>query len=94
MAMQSLNLLPELRKLPGPESDQRKSFQDMITDLLSMDRGLYAAEAAAATSFAMWGIFDTINVDDKLAQAHEMAFGNYEGSLHEHWQEMATGGNP
>ena len=92
MAMQSLNLLPELRKLPGPESDQRKSFQDTITDLLSMDRGLYAAEASAATSFAMWGIFDTINVDDKLAQAHEMAFGNYEGSLHEHWQEMLQRG--
>ena len=93
MAMQSFNLLPELQKLPGPESDQRKSFRDIITDLLSMDRGLYAAEATAATSFAMWGIFDTINVDDKLAQAHEMAFGNYEGSLHEHWQEMTEGGN-
>lgn len=93
MAMQSLNLLPELREFPGPESDQRKSFQDMITDLRSMDRGLYAAEATAATSFAMWGIFDTINVDDKLAQAHEMAFGNYEGSFHEHWQEIAEGSN-
>ena len=63
----------------------------MITDLRRMDRGLYAAEATAATSFAMWGIFDTINVDDKLAQAHEMAFGNYEGSFHEHWQEIAEG---
>lgn len=92
MAMQSLNLLPELQKLPGPESDQRKSFQDTITDLLGMDRGLYAAEASAATSFAMWGIFDTINVDDKLAQAHEMAFKNYEGTLHEHWQEMLQRG--
>ena len=92
MAMQSLNLLPELQKLPGPESDRRKSFQDTITDLLSMDRGLYAAEATAAVSFAMWGIFDTINVDDKLAQAHKMAFGNYEGSLHEHWQEMLQRG--
>ncbi|MYC15509.1 MAG: hypothetical protein F4Y39_17440 [Gemmatimonadetes bacterium] len=93
MAMKSLNLLPELQKLPSSESDQRKSFQDTITDLRSMDRELYAAEAAAGVSFAMWGIFDTINVDDKLAQAHEMAFGNYEGSLYEHWQEMAEGGS-
>ena len=92
MAMQSLNLLPELQKLPGPESHQRKSFQDTITDLLNMDRGLYAAEAAAAVSFAMWGIFDTINVDDKLIQAHKMAFGTYEGSLHEHWQELLQQG--
>lgn len=90
--MQSLNLLPELQKLPGPESDQRKSFQDMITDLLSMDRGLYAAEAAAAVSFAMWGIFDTINVDDTLAEAHAEVFPNYEGSIHEHWQELLQQG--
>ena len=57
-----------------------------------MDRGLYAVEATAATSFAMWGIFDTINVDDKLTQAHEMAFGNYAGSLHEHWQDILQRG--
>ncbi|MYF73135.1 MAG: hypothetical protein F4032_11915 [Gemmatimonadetes bacterium] len=36
----------------------------------------------------------TSSIDDKLAQAHEMAFGTYEGSLHEHWQEMLQrGGN-
>ena len=93
MAMQSLNLLPELQKLPGPESDQRKSFRDIITDLLSMDRGLYSAEATAAVSFAMWGIFDTINVDDTLTEAHAAVFPNYEGLPHEHWQEMAEGGN-
>ena len=91
MTMQSLNLLPELRKLPGPESDQRKSFRDMIADLRGMERGLIAVETASATSFAMWGIFDTINVDDTLAKAHEMAFGKYEGSLHDHWQEMLRG---
>ena len=92
MAMKSLNLLPELQKLPSSESDQRKSFQDTITDLRSMDRGLYAAEAAAAVSFAMWGIFDTINVDDTLAEAHAAVFPNYEGSLHQHWQELLQQG--
>ena len=92
MAMKSLNLLPELQKLPSSESDQRKSFQDTITDLRSMDRGLYAAEATAATSFAMWGIFDTINVDDTLAEAHAAVFPNYEGSLYEHWQELLQQG--
>lgn len=92
MAMKSLNLLPELQKLPSSESDQRKSFQDTITDLRSMDRELYAAEAVAAVSFAMWGIFDTINVDDTLAEAHAAVFPNYEGSLHEHWQELLQQG--
>lgn len=92
MAMQSLNLLPELQKLPSSESDQRKSFQDTVTDLRSMDRGLYAAEASAAASFAMWGIFDTVNVDDTLAEAHAEVFPNYEGSIHEHWQELLQQG--
>ena len=91
MAMQSLNLLPELQKLPGPESDQRKSFRDIMTDLLSMDRGLYAAEVTAATSFAMWGIFDTVNVDDKLAQAYKMQYPREsdQHSLYEKWQQIS-----
>lgn len=91
MAMQSLNLLPELQKLPGPESDQRKSFRDIMTDLLSMDRGLYAAEVTAATSFAMWGIFDTINVDDKLAQAYKKQYPGEsdQHSLYEKWQQIS-----
>ena len=91
MAMQSLNLLPELQKLPDPESDQRKSFRDIMTDLLSMDRGLYASEITAATSFAMWGIFDTINVDDKLAQAYKWAYPRESDqySLYEKWQQIS-----
>ena len=92
MTMQSSNLLPELRKLPVSKSGQRKSFRDTISDLLGMDRAFYASEAAAATSFAMWGIFDTINVDDKITQAHEMAFGNYDGTVTDHYQEMAQRG--
>ena len=92
MTMQSSNLLPELRKLPVSKSGQSKSFRDTISDLLGMDRAFYASEAAAATSFAMWGIFDTINVEDKIIQAHEMAFGNYDGTVTDHWQEMSQRG--
>ena len=92
MTIQSSNLLPELRKLPVSKSGQSKSFRNTISDLLGMDRAFYASEAAAATSFAMWGIFDTINVEDKIIQAHEMAFGNYRGTLTDHWQEMSQQG--
>ena len=95
MTMQSSNLLTELRKLPVSKSGQSKSFRDTISDLLGMDRAFYASEAAAATSFAMWGIFDTINVDDslrdKITQAHEMAF-NYDGTVTDHYQELAQRG--
>ena len=96
MTMQSSNLLPELRKLPGTKSGQSKSFRDTISDLQGMDRALYASEAAAATSFATWGIFDTINVDDnlraKITEAHELAFGNYDGTVTDHWQDMSQQG--
>ena len=96
MTMQSSNLLPELRKLPSTKSSQSKSFRDTISDLQGMDRTLYASEAAAATSFAMWGIFDTINVDDnlraKITEAHERAFGNYDGTVTDHWQDMLQQG--
>ena len=94
--MQSSNLLPDLRELPVSKSGKSKSFRDTISDLLGMDRAFYASEAAAATSFATWGIFDTINVDDslreKITKAHELAFGNYDGTVTNHWQEMSQQG--
>ena len=58
MAMQSSNLLPALQELPGGESNQHKPFQAHITDLVNMDRAMYAAEFASAASFGMWFVFD------------------------------------
>ena len=104
MNMQSSNLLPALQELPGGKSGRHRSFQEQITGLVNMDRAMYAAEFASAVSFGMWLIFDNrivmginipvmgINVDDgwrdTLTQAHESAFGNYDGTLTEHWHEM------
>ena len=107
MTMQSSNLLPALQELPGGEPGQHKPFRDHITGIVNMDRAMYAAEFASATSFSMWYIFDDrsviglnvpatgINVDDDLrntmTQAHEMAF-DYDGTLTEHWQEIVERG--
>lgn len=96
MTMQSSNLLPALRELPTGESRQRMSFREMIAGLVNTDRAMYAAEFAFAASLSMWAIFSIVNVDDGLretmTQAHGMAFGNYEGTLTEHWQELMERG--
>ena len=89
--MQSLDLLPALRELPS-DDQRRRSFREIIADLHTTDSALHAAEFTASVSFGMWGIWDSINVDDTLFQAHRAAFTNYDGSLFGHWQEMAERG--
>ena len=85
MTMQSSNLLPALRELPGGEPGQNRSFRDTITGIVNMDRVMYAAEFAAATSFGLWYIFDDrtllgvnvpftgINVDDSWRETLNFA---------------------
>ena len=57
MTMQSLDLLPTLRELPGGETNQNRSFREIITDLVNTDRTTFAAELASAVSFGMWPVF-------------------------------------
>ena len=106
MAMQSSNLLPALRELPGDESAQHRSFRDIITDVVSMDRAMYAAEFASNVSAGMWFILDDrgildfnisgtgINVDDNLARAFETRWPTMatEHTLHEKWQALKDSG--
>lgn len=95
MTMQSTNLLPALRELPGgEESGQNRSFRENITNIVDMDRAMYAAEFAAGASFGMWAIFDSVNVDDTLAQAYASQYPGVaaDHSLYERWQEMMDRG--
>ena len=96
MTMQSSNLLTALRELSGGESGQERSFRDNITNIVSMDRAMYAAEFAAGVSGGMWAIFGEVNVDDavreNLNQAHELAFPEYDGTLTEHWEQVIQEG--
>ena len=57
MTMQSLDLLPTLRELPGGETNQNRSFREIVTDLVNTDRTTFAAELASAVSFGMWPVF-------------------------------------
>lgn len=94
MTMESISLLPALQELPGGESAGRKSFRNIVTDLTDTDRAMYAAEGAAAASFGLWSIFDSINVDDNLTAAYEAAYPGLaaDHSLYEHWQTIAERG--
>ena len=92
--MQSTSLLPVLRQLPTETSRRHKSHRELITDLASRDRALHAAEAAAAASFALWGVFPGVNVDDRLLEAYELAYPGLaaEHSLYEHYLRVTESG--
>ena len=94
MTMQSSSLLPALQKLPGDGSGQRRSFREIITDVVNMDRAMYVAEFASAASFGLWTAFGSNNVDDNLTAAYEAQYPGEAASqsLHEQWQEMMERG--
>lgn len=94
MRMKSADLLPALRELPGEPSGERAAFREIISDLTNSDRAIYAAEASAAASFALWGIFDRVNVDDNLSAAYRLQYPNLaeDRSLYDSWIEMIQSG--
>ena len=94
MSMQSANLLPVLRELPGDACGRRKSLREMLAELAHTDRAMFAAEFASATSFGLWAIFDWVNVDDALSEAYAAQYPGLaaDHSLHEHWQLMTENG--
>lgn len=89
MSMQSLQLLPALQALPVTD-DSRRSARQVIEDLAWTDTALQAAEFTASVSFAMWGIWDQVNVDDTLVRAYNAQYPGLaaDHSLHEHWLLM------
>ena len=94
MTLQSSNLLAALQELPCGEPGQQRSFREIITDLVSMDRAMYASEFTSAVSFGMWQIFDADNVDDKLFAAFEALYTRISAdqSLYKYSQQKLEGG--
>ena len=95
MTMDSTDLLPALRELPTGEPSQRMSFRDMIAGLASTDRAMYAAEFASVISFGLWGVFDSVNVDDDLIRAYATRWPEMadEHSLYARWQMLVDSGD-
>ena len=92
--MQSLNLMPELLKLPAGPTDSPQSSRDRLTALVGADGALYAAEISSASSAGLWTVFDEANVDDNLRAAYEAQYPNLaaDHSLCEYWQSMMDRG--
>ena len=93
MSMQSTELLSALQDLPASEVP-RQSFNEVIPELRAMDAALQSAELTASVSFAMWGIWDQINVDDTLARAYATHYPNLaaDHSLYDQWSGMIERG--
>ena len=93
MSMQSTELLSALQDLPASEVP-RQSFDEVIPELRAMDAALQSAELTASVSFAMWGIWDQINVDDTLARAYATHYPNLaaDHSLYDQWSGMIERG--
>lgn len=95
MTMRSLNLMPQLLGVPTEGHAGHKTTREHLTALVSTDQGTQAAEAAAGASFALWSLFDNVNVDDNIAQAYQAQYPGLADthSLHDHWQEITDRGN-
>ena len=94
--MDSIAQLPALSELPGEPYDERKPLRDILTELANTDRSFHAADVVTANSFALWGIFDDVNVDDNILEAYEKAYprlANHDSiSLYDHWIEVSGRG--
>ncbi len=69
-------------------------FWETIEYLRAGEPALAAGEAVAAASFALWGIWDQVNVPDTLKQAYEAQYPGLaaEQPLFEKWQEVQADG--
>ncbi len=92
MGLNSVRFLPELEKLPGDQ--EYGSFREKIEALQDGDSRLMAAEAVAAGSVALWGVWDQVNVPDSLQRAYEAQYPGLaeELSLQEQWQAVQGDG--
>ena len=76
MTMKSLSQMPRLLELPGNQGKGPRSTREHLSALANMDRGMYAAEQAAAATAGLWTVFDTVNVDDTVLKAYQAQYPN------------------
>ena len=99
MGMESLALLPELRKLPVAEDAGALGHDEAVTRIRAMDRDHFAIEVSQATEEALEALFHWRNVPDEtvddLNEAFTRAFSNLaeQGkSVHERFSEISARG--
>ena len=94
MSMQSLSLLPELRRLLSAEGADILEVDETTARIRGMDRDLFAIEVSQAAEEALETLFDARNVDDALNEAFRRSFSSVaeRNSLHERFEEMMERG--
>ena len=99
MTMESLSLLPRLRKLPASENITTLDHDETVTRIRGMDRDHFAFEVSQATEEVLEALFHARNVPDNLVnnlnEAYDRSFSSFaeQGrSVHEHFQEMMERG--
>ena len=92
--MHSMSLLPVLSELPREGSYRRQSHRELLTGLAESNPAMQAAEATAAASFVLWGVFTSVNVDDRVLEAYELAYPNLaaDHSVLEHYLRVTEEG--
>ena len=92
MGMQSLSLLPALKKLPFDGEIQRTELEDTVARLRGMDGDQFAIELSVGVEEAMEGLFEARNVPDVLSEAYDLSFTNSDQSLYDNYQEIVERG--
>ena len=92
MGMQSLSLLPALKKLPFDGEIQRAELEDTVARLRGMDGDQFAIELSVGVEEAMEGLFEARNVPDVLSEAYDLSFTNSDQSLYDNYQEIVERG--
>ena len=90
MGMESLALLPELRKLPAAEDAGALGHDEAVTLIRKMDRDHFAIEVSQATEETLEALFHWRNVPDVVNEAYRRSFSSVaeRHSLYKHYQEM------
>ena len=83
MTMQSLSLLPDLRKLPAAEGADTLGPDETVARIRGMDRNHFAIEVSLATEEALEALFHARNVPDKDVLILNEAFGKSFSSIAE-----------
>ena len=94
MTMQSLALLPDLRKLPAAEDTATLDYDETVARIHTMDRGHFAIEVSQATEEVLEALFEWRNVPDVLNEAYLLAFSSVaqRSSLHDRFGEIQERG--
>ena len=93
MTLKSLDLLPELLRLPTSHAAQGLDFRGIVTCLRELGKDHFAVELSEGVDETIEALISAVpNVPDELSKAYSLLYPNSEAQLHEHYQDMVERG--